>query len=373
MNSYPMRFFGPGLLFDPQGQAVAMRSRKQLALLVYLASEHQTAHSRDTLLSLLWPDEARANAQNNLRFTLSNLRTLTQKMVGDDGKQSPLVVANRHTVQLHPDWVINTDVNHFQQLLAETRKHGHSGRSHCATCQPTLAQAVALYEQEFMAGFGLDDCAAFEEWLFWQREQLHLLAHEAYRDLATYAESNGDYPLAKRYAQHLIELDPLSEIAYRQQMRILAQLGERSAALTLFERCRTLLAEELGLDPEAETLALHMQLLNADGPATIEEVPQPVPADAPTDAPVAAPADVDAAVGSPISSNLPQLLTPFIGREEELEQLQTRLSSPRYRLISIVGPGGIGKTRLAIEAAHANQDHFAQGVCFVSLAGVHSA
>lgn len=365
MNPYLLRFFGPGLLVDQGGQAIAVRSRKQLALLVYLASEHQTAHSRDTLLSLLWPDEERPNAQNNLRFTLSHLRSLSKKMAVNGSELPAILVADRHTVQIHPEWVMNADVNHFQQLLDSTRQHSHSSRSQCQACQQALAQAVTLYEQEFMAGFGLDDCAAFEEWLFVQREQLYLLVCEAYGDLATYAESHADYLLARDCAQRQIELDPLREPAYRQQMRILARLGERSAALALFERCRSLLNEELGLDPEPETLTLHVQILNSEVPSsTSEESPETA---------AFASSVHGQSTALVVSNNLPQQLTPFIGREEELVQLQRRLADPAYRLLTLVGPGGMGKTRLSIQAANANQHRFAQGVCFVPLAGVQRA
>ena len=315
------------------------------------------------LLSLLWPEAPRASAQNNLRYTLSHLRSLSDKLTAGGATRPPLLMADRQTVQIHPAWVMQADVNNFQHLLDQTRQHGHSSRSQCPACQPILAQAVALYQQEYMAGFGLDECAAFEEWLFVQREQLYLLVCEAYSDLADYAENNADYLQARAYAQRQIELNPLREAAYRQQMRILARLGERSAALTLFARCRSLLSEELGLDPEPETLALHTQLLHTDLPLGTNETDRTAGLHAP-----AMPSQSALPAG-----NLPNPLTPFIGREDELDQLQKRLTSPSYRLISIVGPGGVGKTRLALQVAGANQHRFAQGVCFAPLAGVQDA
>ena len=355
MNSYPLHFFGPGTLLDPSGQPVALRSRKQLALLVYLVSEHATVHSRESLMTLFWPAEGRASAQNNLRFTLSHLRSLHEKMAEPGSAGGELLQADRHTVQIDPTWVSRADVNDFHQLLARTRQHNHSSRDQCAACQSALAQAVQLYQGEFLAGFALDDCPAFEEWLFMQRERLHVLVGEAYRDLATAAETQGDLGAARSFVQRQIELDPLREPAYRQQMRILARLGERSAALAVFERCRHLLNEELGLDPEPETLALHMQILNAEIPPS----PGALPIAAQNTTP-------------PPNHNLPQQLTPFIGREQEIEQLQQRLAQPGYRLLSIIGPGGIGKSRLAIQVALASQHLFAQGVYFVPLAGVES-
>ncbi|MFN8493337.1 MAG: BTAD domain-containing putative transcriptional regulator [Caldilineaceae bacterium] len=364
MQIYPFRFLGPGVLVDQNGQVVALRSRKQLALLVYLTSEYQCVHSRETLLSLLWPEEPRPSAQNNLRFTLSLLRALGEKSASGGSHPAELLLADRHTIQLHPAWVMSADVNHLRQLLAQTRQHNHGSRSQCATCQAALAQAVQLYQGEFLAGFSLDDCPVFEEWLFIQREQLHVLVSEAYSDLAAYAEATGDLSGARRYIQRQIELDPLREPAYRQQMRILARQGERSAALAVFERCRRLLNEELGLDPEPETLTLHMQILNAEAAPALTALALPPPN--------AASFAQTQTTAAPTSYNLPQQLTPFIGREEELAQLQQRLAHPTYRLLTLIGPGGIGKTRLAIQVASANQHLFPDGVFFVALAGVQT-
>lgn len=360
MNSNLLRFFGPGVLVDQQEHPVTIRSRKQLALLVYLASEHQAAHSRETLLALLWPDTSRASAQNNLRFTLSHLRSLSKAMAKGGSALPPLLVADRHTVQLHPAWAMCADSNHFQQLLACTRRHTHNDRSQCAECQTALLQAVHLYQGEFLAGFDLEDCPTFEEWLFMQREQLHLLASEAYRDLAIYAEATNDLTRARAYVQRQIELDSLCEPAYRQQMRILHRQGERSAALAIFERCRSRLHDELGLDPEPETLALHMQILTGEGEFVAQTAASPSQIERPS--PVAR-----------VLHNLPHQLTQFIGREAELAQMQERLQAGYVRLISLVGQGGIGKTRLALQIAAANLHLFADGVCFVPLAGVQDA
>ncbi|MFN8445403.1 MAG: BTAD domain-containing putative transcriptional regulator [Caldilineaceae bacterium] len=358
MNNYPLRLLGAGLFVDQDGAPVTMRSRKLLALLAYLICEHQACHSRDTLMLLLWPDASKESAQNNLRFTLSQLRALGEKGTRPGSALAEMLQSDRHTVQLDPTWVGQADVNHFQQLLDWTRQHSHSSRSQCESCQDYLLQAVQLYQGEFMEGFGLEDCPAFEEWLFMQRERLHVLVLEAYSDLAIYAENNGDLLAARGFAQCQIELDPLREPAYRQQMRVLTRLGERSAALAMFERCRTVLREELGLDPEPETRSLFGQLLEGD---------------VATNATVSLPLITDAAAPSvPPRYNFPQQLTPFVGREEEMAQLQQRLLNPTYRLLSIIGPGGMGKSRLALQVATANQHLFADGVCFVPLAGVQN-
>ncbi|MCE7988083.1 MAG: hypothetical protein DYG89_43515 [Caldilinea sp. CFX5] len=370
MSKPQLRFFGPGVIQAADGQPIPMRSRKQLALLVYLATEYQIAHSRETLLALFWPEETTADAQNNLRVTLSRLRELGGKLTTPAATlgatpAAELLIIDRNRVQLHPEWIAHVDVNRFNRLLTQTRQHAHTFRSQCGSCQAALSEAVQLYQGSFLVGLGLDDCPDVEEWLLMQRERLHLLALEAYSDLATYAEASGDLVAARGFAQRQLEIDPLREAAYRQQMRILIKQGERTLALGLFARCRALLQEELGLDPEAETLTLYAQLRNASAPDDgLAEGLRGT---------VGMPLSNDGVVPAPPRTNLPPQLTPFIGREEELAELHARLATPTYRLLSIIGPGGIGKSRLAQQAAAQQLDNFADGVYWTPLAQTPSA
>lgn len=359
--------FGPGQLGAADGQIVHIRARKELAALAYLLLEGRQPQSREVLQALLWADFATESARNNLRVALAHLQALISPAESTDTSAATpkLFHTSRTDVQLNPAASIWVDVTAFLRLIEATQRHDHAGRSGCAACYQTLQQAVGLYQAEFLAGFALADSPAFEEWLFLQRERLHVLVSEAYRDLAAYAEVQRDLTGARGYAQRQIELDPLCEPAYRQQMRILIGQGDRSAALAVFERCRQRLHEELGLDPDPETLALHMQLLTDDrapgAPAGHSwPVAQAIPASALTPPPTTA---------FP-SYHLPQPLTSFIGREQELEQIHTLLQAGTSRLISLVGPGGIGKTRLALQIARVTQSLFAQGAYFVPLAGL---
>ncbi|HQY93809.1 BTAD domain-containing putative transcriptional regulator [Caldilinea sp.] len=370
MNAALFRFFGPGLIVDAEGQPLALRSRKQLALLAYLATEHVMMHSRETLQALFWPDDPTPTAQNNLRVTLSRLRAVAARLALAGAAPPALLVTDRHNVQIDPAWIDYADTNRFNRLLERSQQHEHTSRSQCAHCQTLLRQAVQLYQGEFLEGIVLNECNLFEEWLFMQRERLWLLMLDAYADLTIYAESNDDLPAARATAQRQLELDPLRESAYRQQMRILAKLGERNAALVLFERCRTVLRQELGLDPEAETLALHTQLLNPEAAADANVAPLPTMSPA---LPFATPHPGASPEVSPARHNFPEQLTPFFGREEEIAALQARLANPTYRLLSIVGPGGIGKSRLAQQVAAQQVNNFRDGGYFVALAQAPTA
>jgi len=129
-------------------------------------------------------------------------------------------------------------------------------------------------------------------------------------------------------------------------MRLLALSGQRSAALAQHESCCRILAEELGVEPDTQTTMLHERI--RDRTEILFHAPAP-------------------------PNNLPAPLTPFVGREEELTQIEERLQDPSCRLLTLTGPGGIGKTRLALEAAAAQMIQFTHGVFLVSLAPLASA
>ena len=117
-----------------------------------------------------------------------------------------------------------------------------------------------LVRGPFLEGFSLPDCPAFEEWLFLERERLQLQIIAALEQLAAFQERAGQLTEAERSIRRVFELDPLSESAYRQLMRVLARADRRSAALDAFETCRRVLATELGLAPAVETVMLAEQI-----------------------------------------------------------------------------------------------------------------
>lgn len=339
-------------------QEIIFPGRKELALLAYLAMAPDEAHSREWLLALLWPDLPADDARNNLRVTLYRLRKALDK-----GAPSPLIESNRHTVGLIGNGSVQVDVTQFYSLLQACSTHVHRERTACTECRDRLVQSADLYQGELLQGFSLDDCPAFEEWHMVQREHLHMLAMEVLRDLANGFTQSGDLRAAERYARRQLSLDALSEDGYRQLMRIQHLQGERAAAQATYGTCCRVLSEELGVEPSAETDDLFRQIQQSHsrpnaGPSRESQTE-------------IAPSSLPAMASAFASRLMPEVHTPFVGREEELAQIAQRLGRQEYRLLSVVGQGGIGKTRFALQVARENGHRFAHGVVFVPLAAVH--
>jgi predicted ATPase/DNA-binding SARP family transcriptional activator len=339
MSELIFSFLGPVQLFHPLLGEITIPKRKALALLTYLVVEVDHPHTRESLLGLLWPENSTAAAQNSLRVTWSQLQKYLEQAQED---AQPYLISTRLDLQFNPLSRYELDVTLFRNLIEACRTHAHPGQpQECAECAARLAQAIALVRRPFLDGFSLPDCPAFDEWLFFQRERLQLQITAALEQLAAFHERAGNGAEAETCVRRLLELNPLSEAAYRQLMRVLASTDQRSAALDVYETCRRVLATELGLAPAVETVTLAEQIRTH---ALFESHATHV--------------------------DLPPVLTRFFGRRQESAWLVDFLSRRTVRLVTLAGPGGVGKTRIAIEAAHRMAGVFAHDICFVELIGV---
>ena len=349
---------GPPRL-ERDGVPLQFDTRKILALAAYLAVSGLGAEggrlSRDSLLALLWPDLEPSRARAVLRRNLSLLRSALE---------GEWLVVDRQTVSIDPEANFWLDVDQFTRLVRTWETHDHPQEQACPECLEALTEAVALYQGDFLEGFGLRDSVAYDDWQFFQAEGFRQELASALERLVLGHSAHGNHETALPYARQWLALDPLHEPAHRQIMQLYARTGQRSAALRQYTECVRILHEELGLAPAEETTALYEQIRTTPpvdavvAPALTEGMELPIRTASPR-------------------HNLPAQTTPFVGRERELAEISTRLQDPACRLLTLLGPGGIGKTRLALRLAEdlieVEPTCFEHGVFFVSLAQFRTA
>lgn len=332
-----------GLTITYRNTAVSQfASRKVEGLLVYLAC-NPWPHPRETLAALLWPDNDQNRALANLSVALTSLR-----------KQLPAaVLAERHTVAFNPEQDTLLDTVVFQRAVsqAEEEQKSRGKPGHAGAAQ--LAAAVSLYHGDFLAGFNIRNAPEFEAWVLLEQERLRQQFLAALADLVAFHRQRGRLDAAIAYAQQLLAVDPMQEDIHRQLMTLFVQNNQRPAALAQFERCWRILNMELGVEPNEATVLLYKQI--AEG-----QWSDLSPTGEGENSPSFTRADI-----SP--HNLLAAGTAFIGRSEELARIDSWLQRPNSRLLTIVGLGGMGKSRLAHEAAWAQIGQFADGVWLVSL------
>lgn len=294
-------------------------SRTAEALLLYLLHQPRPL-PRQVLADFFWDNRSGKQALANLRAVLSLLRA----------ELDDYLLVDRTTVGFNHDSDYWLDTAVFRRRLAAKPQ---------APSIPDLQEAIELYQGDFLTGYYLSESRGFEEWVLLQREQLHRQAIMGLHRLLEHHAASGQYEAGVQDGQRLLALDPLDEEAMRQMMWLWLRLGQRQAALKQYENGRRLLAAELNEEPAPATTALYQRL---------RATPFPPP------------------------SFIPQPATPLIGRQKEMADLTEHLVKAEARLITIHGPGGIGKTRLALELGHhlaqAHPGRFVDGIYFSSLA-----
>ncbi|MCE7985040.1 MAG: NACHT domain-containing protein [Caldilinea sp. CFX5] len=387
MEALAITLFG-GFAVTVQGEPIAaFESNKVRALLAYLAVEASTAgarpHQRAVLAGLLWPDYPEEMARTNLRHVLRQLRQTLPETAG----AAPLLLTTQQTIQINPACPYTLDVARFTHLLAESRRCPQRELAACPACLARYQEAAELYRGDFLAGLSLYDSEPFDEWLVIQREGLHRQALELFFTLATYHAEQGDDEQAQQYVRRQLHLEPWREEAHRQLMRLLAASGQRSAALAQYTQCRKILADELSIEPDAETTALYEQIRSGKLDKKTRRQDDKVTSDKVTSDKVTSDkVTSDKVTSDKVTVTHPVTLSPlhpvtlsshqdwgnapavafFYGRTQELEQLQAWLGrDPRQaeaqqaRLVAVLGMGGMGKTTLVAKAARATAEHFA--------------
>jgi predicted ATPase/DNA-binding SARP family transcriptional activator len=345
------------LLGPPQvragGQPLPLARRQLRALLYRLVAELQPV-AREQLCFLLWPDAPEPAARRNLSVLLSQLRQTLPP---------PALVQGQHDLVALDPAHVQVDTVAFAAAQATAARSGELA---------PLEQAVAGYGGPFLDGFALPDSPEFEGWAaqerqLWERRYLDALA-----TLVVGHAAAGAYAPALAAAQRALAVDPLAEEAHRWTMALYAALGDRSGALRQFEQCVLTLERELGVAPLHETRTVYEAVRAGEPPLDLLLGGARPTSHAPGGgaAPVAMPGPAASAAAHP---SLPTPATPLIGRQAELAALATLLADPQVRLLTLTGPGGSGKTRLALEAGWSSAGRFADGAVFVPLASLRDA
>ncbi|MCP5098146.1 MAG: tetratricopeptide repeat protein [Chloroflexi bacterium] len=357
MSQLSISLFGSPQI-EHDGNSLKISRRKAVALLAYLAISQQS-HSRDALATMFWPEADQRRARAALRSALWALnKTALEEWL--------IVEPEMVTLRFERDSserTLNIDVIRFRELFSASQNHQHAADVICADCVEQLTEAVSLYNNEFMAGFTLPDAPEFDEWQFFQANSLRQNLVMVLENLIVYHREQDNFSDAIPYARRYVALDLLHEAAHQSLMQLYAQAGQQSAALRQYEVCRKTLESELGVEPSGETQLLYKGIRSGKWKVSAKKIGKTAVSTTTIPIHTQPPPII-------IPHNLPPDPTPFIGRKRELSDLATFLSDKSTRLLTITGPGGIGKSRLALAAA-ANQllkAKFADGVYFVALA-----
>lgn len=319
---------------------VTISRRKSLALVALLALAERI-QSRATVTTILWPELDEAAGRNALRSALPLLTALS-----DD----PWLIAERTNLALNHN-VVWSDVGAFLAALARTRIHVHENGSLCAACVIALEEAVTLYCDDFLAGFSLNDSAAFDNWQTAKQEWLKREYTQALRRLAEhFSEPNVERAIG--HARRWLEVDPLSEPAHRLLMRLFTLNGQRTAALRQYQDCVNILNEELATPPEDETTRIYALIRSGATPLVVK-----------------------AEKGTDFSAVnvIPPMPPLIVGRDDVLQELKSRLGIPdsaaRPSATVIEGWPGVGKSTIMAALAHDREVSlaFPDGVLWASL------
>ena len=304
------------------GAPLAFKRRRSAALLAYLASE-QRPQSRELLVSLLTDDTARPQASKHLSNALTELRHLLRDYL----------VVTRHSIAFNSSLPHAIDSDEFEAALHQALAVSEIG---------TIESVLKRYRGDFLEGFGLPGAPEFEEWQVTARERLRATFMRGLERIVALAVDEGAYASGIDAATRYLALEPWSEEIRRQLMLLETSAGRRTAALRHYERFRERVGVELDADPEPQTTQLYREIgATSDCPPT----------------------------------NLRSPDGPLVGRVDEIARLQRLLSSDGCRAVNMTGLEGVGKTRIAIEAAlpfvaerRVEAQPFCDGVYFVSAA-----
>jgi predicted ATPase/tetratricopeptide (TPR) repeat protein len=335
-NAIQVSLLGPFQIRRAGASADSFEADSARGLFAFLLQHPGRSIRRENLAALLWPDLEDRTALHNLRNALSRVR----KSIADQEADPPILVIDRKSIGINPESNLKLDTADFEALVSFVQSHPHPRLAGCPICLEKLFAAAEIYRGDFLAGFSLST-PLFQEW---QQNEITRYGRSAmfvFDALAQNLLEDQQFTLAAQIAARQLDLHPWEERAHRQLMTAYAFDGNRSAALAQFESCKQILTEELAVDPEPATVRLAKAIRTGDLAGL--------------------------AISTPPTN---QLIKPeaLIGRSCEQSSLTALVLDPGERLITLLGPGGIGKTRLAEAVVWQLRRAFPDGAYLISLA-----
>lgn len=320
------------------GKLVDIPTRNAQFLLAYLAMHTRQPQRREKLAGILWPDTSEENARSNLRHELWRLRKVL------DGEHSH-ISGNNLVLSFDPQCGYALDVDTLTEISVDS------------SSVDELSAALSVYQGELLPGL-------YDKWVLAEREQVFSAFETRCARLLELLTVEERWPEIRDWSSRWISLGSWPEPAYRALMLAYAGTGERAKATAAYHRLEQGLRKDLGLEPSEQTRALYRRIksgANNQRPIDTRLASSPAPTHTGTQPEQPSPRQH--------SSNLPHPLTSFIGRSREIHQIVQLVSTSR--LVTITGPAGVGKTRLAIQAARELSERFRDGVWWVELAGLN--
>jgi predicted ATPase/DNA-binding SARP family transcriptional activator len=336
-----VRLLGSVQVVDNAGESSRVGGSRISAVFAMLALRAGSLVTTDQLIDGVWGEDAPPTARNALQVHASALRKLMSAV--ELVAAGPSVEGTSFGYLLHvaPDCI---DAFVAERMLTNARLYLASGQAEAAG--ELAAEALALWSGPELVGLGDAPFADVE------RTRLRQVRLDLMELTAEVLMSTGRHSEVVRVAEETLVEQPFHEGWWHRLVLALHHSGRTADALAAYERAAFCLREELGLDPGSDLTDLQRMLLRGELPVAVQQSAS--------------------LTGSRTRSRLPDPGTPLIGRDGEVAELVGLLTTPGVRLVTLTGPGGTGKTRLAISVAQAVAEAYSDGAFFVALAAVTS-
>lgn len=340
-----LQMLGSFRLTVDEEEVTRFRSHKIPLLLSWLVLEGEGMHPRSTVAGLFWPEHSPEQALQNLRQTLVHLK----RSLAEESTPGCLQVSAR-AIAIQHDEALRVDALEFLNRIEACQRHRHPNGRISPSCAASLEAAVARYRGPFLLECDPGDNEELYAWIGSRRTLFQNHLNTALQQLTQHYLYLGRAEDAERHARRWIELDPFSERAIADLVQALEVAGRSAQARTELAHWHSHYVAELGEEPNTATLSPATKAGLSAG-ATLTRAIRPEPA----------------------LTRLPAYLTPFFGRVDELRWCAERLLEPTSRLLTLMGPGGCGKTRLALEFARLYGPDLEEPPVFVPLYGLSTA